>query len=399
MSQAGAGTSDEDWVIEDEDDEYEIMYFGGEEVLVPRDSQSRQQQPAIPVKNGPSDSPSLIIAEVNGDMDRASTSKDEGTASSQPLVPDTIIADHMGSDDDCESDSRVEYRVVSTDELIGIMNKIISEVNGISEIPPTVARILLIHFKWDKENLLERYYSCSSDEDLKKLFEEARILYTMGYKSPKKPRHNEFPAVESSTQVCGICFDELKPSDMSGLTCNHQFCRDCWIQYLTNKIMEEGEADYISCPTDCQLLVDDEMVLGLIQDKNVQMKYRKLMTNNFVANNKRLQWCPAASCQNVIQTHEPHGKGAKNATCVSVKCSCGFCFCFLCGNEWHEPVLCNFLSKWKMKCDDKDNTETLNYICSYTKDCPKCHVTIEKNGGCEYLKIILHIFDLLIIIF
>lgn len=38
-----------------------------------------------------------------------------------------------------------------------------------------------------------------------------------------------------------------------------------------------------------------------------------------------------------------------------------------------------------MKCEDKDNTETLNYICSYTKDCPKCHVTIEKNGGCNHM--------------
>ena len=39
------------------------------------------------------------------------------------------------------------------------------------EMPSTVTRMLLNHFRWDKEKLMERYY----DGDQEKLFTEARV--------------------------------------------------------------------------------------------------------------------------------------------------------------------------------------------------------------------------------
>ena len=35
----------------------------------------------------------------------------------------------------------------------------IKEVFNVTQIPTTTIRILLNHFKWDKEKLMERYYS------------------------------------------------------------------------------------------------------------------------------------------------------------------------------------------------------------------------------------------------
>ena len=40
------------------------------------------------------------------------------------------------------------------------------------QIPSTVTRILLNHFKWDKEKLMERYY----DGDQERLFSEAHVV-------------------------------------------------------------------------------------------------------------------------------------------------------------------------------------------------------------------------------
>lgn len=40
------------------------------------------------------------------------------------------------------------------------------------QIPTTTTRILLNHFKWDKEKLMERFY----DGDQEKLFAEARVI-------------------------------------------------------------------------------------------------------------------------------------------------------------------------------------------------------------------------------
>lgn len=40
------------------------------------------------------------------------------------------------------------------------------------QIPATTTRILLNHFRWDKEKLMERFY----DGDQDKLFSEARVV-------------------------------------------------------------------------------------------------------------------------------------------------------------------------------------------------------------------------------
>lgn len=40
------------------------------------------------------------------------------------------------------------------------------------QIPNTITRILLNHFKWDKEKLMERFYDGNQEE----LFSEARVI-------------------------------------------------------------------------------------------------------------------------------------------------------------------------------------------------------------------------------
>ena len=65
---------------------------------------------------------------------------------------------------------------------------------------------------------------------------------------------------------------------------------------------------------------------------------------------------------------------------------CGSCkhpFCFGCSEPVHQPVDCTMLRLWKKKC--ADDSETANWISSNTKECPKCNVTMEKNGGCNHM--------------
>lgn len=40
----------------------------------------------------------------------------------------------------------------------------------------------------------------------------------------------------------------------------------------------------------------------------------------------------------------------------------------------HEPITCEYLKLWKMKCDD--DSETSNWIHVNTKVCRTCNVTI-----------------------
>lgn len=77
-------------------------------------------------------------------------------------------------------DDEFKYEVLTPDKIVQHMVECIKEVNQILELSPTKARILLHHFKWDKEKLMERFY----DSDQERLFQEAHII------SPFKPFNN-----------------------------------------------------------------------------------------------------------------------------------------------------------------------------------------------------------------
>lgn len=70
---------------------------------------------------------------------------------------------------------------------------------------------------------------------------------------------------------------------MTGLECGHRFCVQCWGEYLTTKIMEEGIGQTIACAAHgCDILVDDATVMRLVRDAKVKLKYQHLITNSFV---------------------------------------------------------------------------------------------------------------------
>ena len=71
-------------------------------------------------------------------------------------------------------------------------------------------------------------------------------------------------------------------------------------------------------------------------------------------------------------------------------------FSFQCSLNYHAPASCDIMRNWLNKCRDVrqwnshslvfislflQDSETANYISANTKDCPKCKVCIEKNGG------------------
>jgi ariadne-1 len=214
---------------------------------------------------------------------------------------------------------------------------------------------------------LERYYSSDQDE----LFAEAHVI-----NPHKKPKVQKILPAASGVVNCEICLSMVVPNKMTGLECGHQFCCECWQTYLTVKIVEEGVSQGIMCPAnDCDIFVDEVTVYRLLKDPVVIKKYQYLLAVSFVEASRHIKFCPGVGCQNAIRVpyNEPR----------PVHCECGHWFCFGCGDCAHEPVLCVYLKKWKKKCDD--DSETSNWLAANTKECPRCHVTIEKNGGCNHM--------------
>jgi ariadne-1 len=247
------------------------------------------------------------------------------------------------------------------------------------QLPTPYVRILLSTCKWDKEKLMERYYA----GDQEALFRDAHLM------APGRMQRVMVPVVKArSTASCGaaaspsqeffcdICMLAYPIESMKGLECGHLFCCHCWASYLKVMVMDEGRAQTIFCPaTSCDIVVDECTVLELLNDTIVRHKYQHLITNSFVQDHPSIKWCPSPGCLNAVL--------ANNIEYEPVSCSCGFSFCFKCSREPHQPIICNYLSKWLKKCDD--DSETSNWIHVNTKECPKCHATIEKSGGCNHM--------------
>eukprot|EP00128_Syssomonas_multiformis_P005032 Colp12_sorted_trinity150504_noHs@20653 len=263
-----------------------------------------------------------------------------------------------------EESDKFQYECLKPKDLISTQLKNIEEVNQIFQISASDARILLQHFGWDKERLVERYY----DGDQEKLFAEAHIVNPHRETPGQTPRDKEV--------TCEICFVDYLWEDMHQMKCGHSFCKGCWNTYLNCKIRDDGISQNISCPAHgCPILVDELTVTSILSDPEVLNKYTYLIAREFVSGNKHVKWCPAPGCENAIRV--------PIIAAAPVKCDCGHTFCFMCANPVHDPVKCDMLKKWLKKC--ADDSETANWIAANTKECPKCKTTIEKNGGCNHM--------------
>eukprot|EP00121_Abeoforma_whisleri_P016220 Awhi_evm1s14892 len=273
--------------------------------------------------------------------------------------------DSVKSADDNSGVEEFKYKVLTPADLISTQLKAISEVNSVFEIPASSARTLLQHFNWEKEILMERYYDNSE-----KVFSSAGVI---------DPRKVPAKASKDLDELeCSICCSPIDPkaNKTYAMACDHTFCVDCWNGYLEAKIMEEGKSQGIECPDGtCHIHVDELTITRLLQTDKVKKKYELLAAKHFVSGNKRIRWCPAANCDNAIEVALVEAR--------PVTCSCGHIYCFGCGLENHEPLTCSLIKRWLKKC--ADDSETANWISANTKECPKCKITVEKNGGCNHM--------------
>ncbi|KAH7709902.1 ubiquitin-conjugating enzyme E2-binding protein 1 [Aphelenchoides avenae] len=257
------------------------------------------------------------------------------------------------------------------DELVSMMNKIALETSSVLGYPEAVCRILLHHYKWDKETLLERFYECT---DVDAFFKSAHLT----------DPNNVKKRTEASRQ-CSICYERRQ---LTGLACGHVFCYECWDRYLVSKrsirIADEGGA-YLQCPEHkCGLIIDDDTALSLIKCPLVQAKYVRLVVNSFVESNPLMASCPGTDCGRIVElTH---------AKARPITCDCGYTFCSSCSHAWHDPVGCDLLKTWLKKC-----SEPANWLNAKTEVCPKCQllsswcrdfllrIAVEKDAGSDHM--------------
>lgn len=234
------------------------------------------------------------------------------------------------------------------------------------KISPSTADMILQSYKWQIPFILQ---NSNSPKDI------AKILTTAGAENMSlvSRSNNTAPSVED----CGVCFDILPQNKLFKLSCAHGFCRDCWkshIEYTVNDGMPNG----IKCMAKgCSLRCPNNFIEQFLTTKSDLLKnFLKLLRNSRISAHYQLRFCVGADCQMVMFAEVPKAR--------LVECNkCHSSFCFECGNSYHSPTDCETIAKWLTK--SRDDSETANYICANTKSCPKCHICIEKNGGCNHI--------------
>jgi ariadne-1 len=140
----------------------------------------------------------------------------------------------------------VDCKQLNTSDLQQIISQEMSHVSNILGCTLETAGTLLRYFKWNKEKLIESYM-----EDDQKTTKAAGVLF-----SEDEPK---FMIVQGFS--CDICCADEPDLQTLALSCNHRFCINCYEQYLTMKITEEGESRHVKCPApDCKLVVDQKTV-------------------------------------------------------------------------------------------------------------------------------------------
>ncbi|XP_023691077.1 E3 ubiquitin-protein ligase ARIH2 [Paramormyrops kingsleyae] len=257
-----------------------------------------------------------------------------------------------------------QFTCLSYRESQKVLAEDVNRVASTLKVTLAVAKLVLVHFHWQVSIIQDRYMSSSSQ-----LLCEALVqLHPGTYRPMTVPGHS---------YQCGVCLQQVRRDALLALPCQHSFCKACWEQHCT-VLVKDGVGVGISCMAqDCSLQMPEDSVLPLLHGEELKDKYRRYLFRDYVESHWQLQLCPGADCPMVIQVQQPRARRVQCSRCSEV-------FCFMCRQMYHAPTDCGTIRKWLTKC--ADDSETANYISAHTKDCPKCNICIEKNGGCNHMQ-------------
>ena len=333
-------------------------------------------------------------------------------------------------------DYEVEHKIIPGTELTRKVKHDIHEVTSILNVNTGMAFALLVTYHWKQERLLEEYYE-----------NETGVLVKAGVavRHPVVPAAIVGPVTGFE---CAICCDDDPALEVVTLMCGHQACLRCYTSYVNTKLATETDCRLRCIERKCDLIVPEDIILRCaspaMNNRCVGLHWK---TASLVRAHSRHCWPPVggpagagcagttassltSTCATTCTTSGARHRGASGrwsatsvrhsstASCppssaiaatpsalgtlqharairrlrrpwwlidsrsppVATQCSRRRCRC---GNQDHMPATCTIAKRWLKKC--ADDSETANWISAHTKECPKCHATIEKNGGCNHM--------------
>jgi hypothetical protein len=203
--------------------------------------------------------------------------------------------------------------VALTGDDIGLeQQKLITNVQDLTEVESHVARQLLQEMNWNFESLAELYY-----EDTEKLLAKAGIAVKAPVRlKPLQTEKSGLHLEANGSFTCQVCFDSFEEEEVAASvrvfpSCGHAMCKGCWFQQLKTQIIDEGCSVRIACPgfsivdgkvKRCNIILDERFVGSLLKEvelegeesdaQRTRARYQKQLNDNYVNNNPCIKWCP-----------------------------------------------------------------------------------------------------------
>jgi hypothetical protein len=261
--------------------------------------------------------------------------------------------------------TKPKYKLHIYDQLLLEVEKQSKNLSAITGISQENCIIILFHFKWDSQTLVDKLY-----DDRLERFLTSKCDFKLLSDNDKDI------VCDEKCQQCG------QVKKVAHLSCEHKFCYDCWRSYarhVQSTTTTEGVLPYIKCDYEgCIAPAPKEFVLQLFCDPETYHLYQHMVINSFVESNPLFKWCPNHDCKCAVEVDDTDVK--------EITCQCGLTYCFSCDDVCHSPIPCTYIKQWNEIIEEYEKPIT-NFICpnqecgeyvffdnGYTYgDCPTCN--------------------------
>ncbi|KAA0155086.1 hypothetical protein FNF31_06154 [Cafeteria roenbergensis] len=264
--------------------------------------------------------------------------------------------------------SRVSYDVFGAQDLEDQLDALVAEFQETTATHRHAAVAVLQVCHFDVEHAKSRWFESSSSQQ--RLLDEACVQNVPDI--PKRPAGWEGEELVD----CEGCYDSVPPDEMHAAPCGHWACMECWRGHMTQQAESKMTLLLPPCIA-CHHRVPDGLVRAALASQPALLaRWKRWHLEGLADDDKTARTCPASDCHFVCK----YPKGiARDIICPS-----GHIFCFGCGEDGHNPASCSDAAKWRALL--ADDSMDLKWIQSNCRPCPKCGLTVEKNGGCQFMR-------------
>eukprot|EP01017_Pseudomicrothorax_dubius_P031337 TRINITY_DN3992_c0_g1_i4.p1 TRINITY_DN3992_c0_g1~~TRINITY_DN3992_c0_g1_i4.p1 ORF type:complete len:461 (+),score=66.08 TRINITY_DN3992_c0_g1_i4:61-1383(+) len=225
---------------------------------------------------------------------------------------------------------------------------------------------------------LHRY----SEEEEKKMSDEVIANIRREEEQERQRKALEKDRQQNQNLNCSICLDNLLEQDVWPLkVCGHVFHVNCFSEYLKSEI--NARKFPLQCPGEgCRREVMPEDIYEVLDPEYIE-KYETFSTKMLLDTNPHeYSCCPTAGCENVFIYKEgdyPSGR----FDCES----CHRSYCLNCKVSYHHGKSCG---EYKAEIINSSHLPVDDMFVQFVqgakyKQCPRCRMWVEKNGGCNHM--------------